>query len=93
MKPGRISRFGQVSDRDAGVAPRDLGEGAEVRDDAVLDHQQAVGTNRAASCSCPDVLPGVVDEVYPSAADIRNRFRQPVFVLTGDQGGDYDKFS
>ena len=51
------------------MARRDLGEVAEVDDDAVLDDQQPVADEPRGLLLVADVLPRVVDEVEERASD------------------------
>ena len=54
-----------------GCRLRDLGEVAEVGDDAVLDDQQPVDGEPGGLLLAPDVLPGIVDEIEERPADRR----------------------
>ncbi len=58
-----------VADREAGMPPRHLVEGAEIGNAPIVDHQQTVGLEAGGRLFVANMLPGIVDEVKERAAD------------------------
>ena len=76
-----------MGDLDARVPLRDLGEVAEVGDDAVLDDQQPVAGEPGGLLLVPDVLPGIVDEIEERPADRGGFARHRCGSARGGGGG------
>jgi hypothetical protein len=59
----------QVGELEAGMPSADVGEGAEIRDGAILDDQESVAREPRGVLLVPDVLPWVVDEIEERPSD------------------------
>ena len=68
-EPGKDQTISQVRHRQTGVAPREVGERAEILDDAVLDDQEAIADEARGPVLMAGVLPRVVYEIEEAPAD------------------------
>ena len=77
-EPGKDQAIFEVRHRQVGVTPGELGEVAEVLDDAVPDDQEAIADKARGAVLMAGVFPRVVHEIEEAPADGATR-RHEIF--------------